>query len=430
MVLTPESALPPTDTPAFDAAAPRLTRRAGLLAVAGGAASLVAACGPLGSGLGSIGAAAPPAPAPAPVPETPPPAAAPPASPAQTIGTGPVKIGLVLPMTGPSGPTTLGPALRNAVELASLSSGAADVTFLIKDDASTPLGARAAAEAALAEGAECLVGPVFAGSVKEAGRVARNANAPLIGFSSDATAASPGVYLLSLLIEGYVERVVAYAAAQGRKSLAALAPDTEFGAVAMASLRTSAAAHGVRVMLEERYAAGALAGAMRKVVALGAQIDGLFLGEQPEAMGAAAQAMTGAGLTPGALQILGVSQWNDPRVLRLPQLEGALFAGPESSGFAAMAQRYRAKYGAEPPRLAGLAYDAASLVAALARAQGSARFAAHTLTAPTGFSGVDGVFRFKADGLNERGLAVFRVEGGQARIVAAAPRSFAPATVN
>lgn len=388
---------------------------------------MVAACVPTGFGAGSIGGAGAPPATPDAAAETPAPAPeAPPA--AQTIGKGPVKIGLLLPLTGPSGPTALGPALRDAVELATLTTGAADVTFLVKDDASTPAGARAAAQAALAEGAELIVGPVFAASVKAAGAVARASNRPLIGFSSDATAAAPGVYLLSLLIESYVERVVAHAAGQGKKSLAALAADTEFGVVASAALRTSAAAHGLRVMLEERYSAATLTETMRKVVALGEQIDTLFLGEQPEGLAAATQAMGAAGLRPGAVQLLGVSQWNDPRALRAPQLEGAWFAAPEPAGFVGLSQRYRAKFGKEPPRLASLAYDAASLAAALARAQGAARFAPQTLTAPTGFTGVDGAFRFKADGLNERGLAVMRIESGQARVIAAAPRSFPAAT--
>jgi ABC-type branched-subunit amino acid transport system substrate-binding protein len=408
------------------AGAPRLTRRAGLLGAASGAAVLLAGCMPSGLG-GGAGAPSAPAPEPASAPPVETPAAPPPA---QTIGTGPVKVGLLLPLTGPGAAASLGPALRNAVELAALTSGASDVTFLIKDDASSAQGAKLAAQAALAEGAELLIGPVFAGSVKAAGAVARAANRPLIGFSSDATAAAPGVYLLSLLIESYVERVVAFAAARGLKSVAALAPDSDFGAVAMAALRTSAAAHGLRVMLEERYAPSARAAAMAKVAALGAQIDSLFLGEPPESAGAAAQAMAAAGLKPGQIQLLGVSQWSEPRVARLPQLAGAWFAAPDPAGFSGMAQRYRAKYGAEPPRLASLAYDAASLAAALARTQGQARYSVQALTAPTGFNGVDGVFRLRGDGLNERGLAVLRLEEGQARLIDAAPRSFAAPAVN
>lgn len=401
----------------FPSNALRMTRRAGLLASVGGAASLLAACAPIGLGGAPVPSAPEPPPAsPSPAPEAPPAA--------QTIGTGAARVGLVLPLTGAG--ATVGQALRNAVELATLTSGGSDITFLVKDDGSTPAGARAATQAALAEGAEMIVGPLTAANVKEAGRLARAANKPMIAFSSDATAAAPGVYLLSLLIESYVERVVAYAAERGQKSLAALAPDTEYGAVAMAALRTSAAQRDIRVMLEERYSKGGLSAALAKVAALGAQIDTLFLGEPPEGMPAAAQAMSAAGLP--RLQILGVSLWNDPRVLKLPQLAGAWFAGPDGAGFVSFAQRYRGKFGTEPPRLATLAYDAASLAGALARTQGGARFSPAALTAPTGFTGADGVFRFKADGLNERGLAVFQIDAGQARVVAAAARSFPPTT--
>ena len=77
--------------------------------------------------------------------------------------------------------------------------------------------------------------------------------------------------------------------------------------------------------------------------------------------------------------------------------------------FAAFSGRYRTKYGAEPVRTATLAYDAVALVAALARTQGAQRFSPEVLTNPSGFAGIDGLFRFRADGTNERGLAVMRV---------------------
>src|ERR1700685_1140146 len=108
-------------------------------------------------------------------------------------------------------------------------------------------------------------------------------------------------------------------------------------------------------------------------------------------------------------QILGTGVWNDPRVMKLPALQGAWFAAPESAGFNAFAQRYKAKFNSTPARLATLSYDAVSLVAALARTQGAQRFSAAVLTNSSGFNGADGVFRFRANGLNERGLAVMQI---------------------
>ena len=69
-------------------------------------------------------------------------------------------------------------------------------------------------------------------------------------------------------------------------------------------------------------------------------------------------------------QFLGTGVWNDARVLKLPQMQGAWFAAPDNAGFNAFAQRYRAKFNSEPTRLATLSYDAVTLAAALARNAG------------------------------------------------------------
>jgi branched-chain amino acid transport system substrate-binding protein len=58
------------------------------------------------------------------------------------------------------------------------------------------------------------------------------------------------------------------------------------------------------------------------------------------------------------------------------------------------------------------------------RSQGAQRITDEMLTNPSGFAGIDGVFRFKPDGTNERGLAVRRVAAGGGQIVSPAPRSF------
>ena len=102
-------------------------------------------------------------------------------------------------------------SLRNAVDLAVSEAGAGDITVLVKDDASTVDGARAATQAAIAEGAELIIGPLFANNVREAARIARGAGRPLIAFSTDSSVASHGVYLLSFLVESYVDRIIEFA---------------------------------------------------------------------------------------------------------------------------------------------------------------------------------------------------------------------------
>jgi branched-chain amino acid transport system substrate-binding protein len=342
---------------------------------------------------------------------------------ADRIGNGPVKVALVLPLTQGSGPSVVGASLRNAAELALSEAGSNDITLLVKDDRSTPDGARDAAQAALGDGADLFIGPLYAADVREVGRVARGAGKPVISFSTDTSAASNGVYLLSFLVENYVDRIIDFAAARNKKSIAALIPDNDYGRVAEAEFQAEAARRNMRVQSIEHYTPGTLGAAAGKIAALGDQIDTLFIPEQADAMPAVSQALQSAGLDTRRVQVLGTGIWNDARVLKLPALQGAWFSAPENAGFNAFADRYRAKYGADPTRIATLAYDAVSLAAALARTQGPARYADTTLLSKSGFNGADGVFRFRANGTNERGLAVLQIKDGTTSALSAAPRT-------
>lgn len=342
----------------------------------------------------------------------------------EQIGNGATRIALIVPLSQASGPSQVGASLRNAAKLAYAESGTNDVTILVKDDHSTPAGAAQATQAALSEGAEIVIGPVFAGSVREAARVARGGGKPVIAFSTDSSVAGHGVYLLSFQVESYVNRIVGYAAERGKKSVAVLAPEGDYGNVALAQFQQSAAEHDLRVLTIERYKPGALQPSVQRIAAASEQIDALFIPEQAEAMAAVSRELLAAGLDLKRIQILGTGLWNDARVLKLPALQGAWFVAPENTGFNALAQRYRAKFNADPARIATLAYDAVSLAIALSRSQGSQRYSESVLTNPSGFNGADGVFRFKADGSNERGLSVLEISNGAAKVLAPAPRSF------
>ncbi len=344
----------------------------------------------------------------------------------EQIGSGPARVAIILPLTQSAapGPSVVGTSLRNAAELAMADSASKDITLLVKDDHSTPEGARTAAQAALSEGAELILGPLFAPSVREVAPVARAAGKPVIAFSTDTSTAGPEVYLLSFPIENYVDRIIDYAAAKGKKSIAALIPENDYGRVAEGAFQQAAARNNLRVMGVEHYQPKRMAEAAQKIAALHDQIDSLFIAEQADAMQPLAQALAAAGIDGRKVQILGTGLWNDARVLKLPALEGAWFSAPENGGFNAFAARYRARYQYDPPRIATLAFDAVSLAAALAHTQGSQRYSAAVLSNKSGFNGADGVFRFNLDGTNERGLAVLQINNGAAAPVSPAPHSF------
>jgi branched-chain amino acid transport system substrate-binding protein len=357
-------------------------------------------------------------------------AAVAPASTSPTIGKGSVRVALLLPLTGSSQGAAAATSLRNAADMAMAEFQNPDLTILVKDDRGTPDGAREAAREAMAEGAELIIGPLFASSVQSAGQVARQAGKPVIAFSTDASIASNGIYLLSFLAQSEVDRIVDYAAAQGRRSMAALIPETVYGNVVEAQLRESSARRGIRVVALERYPAGQPQTAVSRVAPLitgaAAQADALFLPDNADGLAAVGQALAQIGFNPQRVKPLGTGVWNDPRVFQVKALQGGWFAAPDGSGFAGFAERYRSRFGSDPTRVATLSYDAVSLTAALARTQGSQRFSEPVLTNASGFAGADGVFRFRQDGTNERALAVLEVRGGgTSATISAAPKSLA-----
>ena len=245
----------------------------------------------------------------------------------------------------------------------------------------------------------------------------------MIAFSTDVSVAAPGVYLLSFLIESYVDRILQYAVSSGKKSFAIMAPQNDYGNVAAERFQEMAGSVNAQVVVTARYSAGQMATAAQQVAAVQGQIDALFIPEQADAMPAVANALASASVK---TQAFGNRASGTTRgCSRLPQMQGAWFSAPDNSGFNAFAQRYKAKFNSEPARLATLAYDAVTLAAALARDGGPDPYSQAALTNISGFNGADGVFRFRADGTNERGLAVMEIDDGAAKVISPAPKSFA-----
>lgn len=338
-----------------------------------------------------------------------------------------VRVGLILPLSASGNAGTAAKSMRNAAELALAEFANPNIQLIVKDDGGNAHGAQVAAEQALTEGAEIILGPLFSHAVAAAGQTTRNRGVPMIAFSTDANVAARGVYLQSFLPETDVERVVRYAIANGRKSFIALLPDNAYGTVVEGTLKQVVATRGGRIVALEHYPSdpARMADVVRKVANAARQADAVFIADAADATPQVVQLLVNNGVSPRRLKFIGTGLWDDPKLFSNQNMAGAWFAAPDTSGFRNFAERYRARFGAEPARTASLAYDAVSLVAALVKTQGPNRFSEEILANPSGFAGTDGVFRFRSDGTSERGLAIMEIQNGSARVVNPAPRSFA-----
>jgi len=291
--------------------------------------------------------------------------------------------------------------------------------------------AQQAAAAAIADGADIIVGPVFGAAAKAVGPVALLSRVNVITFSTDATAAAENVFLIGSLPQGEVARILRYASSQGMITVGALAPDGPYGDQVIAAMRDAAPGAGMSVAEVGRY--GRTFEEIQtaaKSYAVGNAFsnapDAILLPDGGFGLQTAASFLSYFDAGPPNAVFLGTGQWNDATTLREATLRGGLFPAPDPTVRALFRERYRTVYGIEPPTLAELGYDAIAAVGAmLAFADpGSDPFDAAAITDPRGFDGVTGVFRFTPDGLNERGYAVLEVTGESFVVRDPAPKDF------
>jgi len=347
-----------------------------------------------------------------------------------SVGDRQVRVALILPLSAQSNAGVAALSMKNAAEMALAEFKNSNIQLLVKDDGGTLQGAQAGAQQAISEGAEIIIGPLFAQSVSAVGQIARARNIPVIAFSTDASVAARGIYLLSFLPETDVRRIVDFAISRGKRSFAALLPDNAYGTVVEAAFQQEVSRRGGRVLALEKYPLDAnnMAEAVSRVSQAANQVDCIFIPDGADAVPQVVQALMASGVNLKRVQLLGTGLWDDPRIFSTVALEGASYAAPEAGGFGNFSGRYRTRYGQDPVRTATLAYDAVALAAALVKTQGPQRFSEQVLTNPSGFSGIDGVFRFRRDGPNERGLAVLRVTPSGGQVVSPAPHSFQQGT--
>ena len=164
--------------------------------------------------------------------------------------------------------------------------------------------------------------------------------------------------------------------------------------------------------------------AIRNVAQAASRADTIFIPDGADSVSTVVGALVSSGIDSRRMQLLGSGLWEDPQIFSNSALEDAWYAAPDSTGFRNFSGRFRARYNQDPVRTATLAYDAVALVAALTKTQGQQRFSEEVMTNASGFTGIDGLFRFRPDGTNQRGLAVLRVTQGGGQVISPPPRAF------
>ncbi len=344
-------------------------------------------------------------------------------APPRPVGSAPVgpdaprhRVAIIIPLSGENG--GVGTSIANAASLALMDSGDRSIRLTTYD---SNAGAAAAAERAIAEGAELILGPLLAEDVRAVTPIARRFNVPVVAFSNDSNVAGGGTYIMGATPGQAIDRVVRYSRGKGAARFGALVPTGLYGQRAAQAMLGSVRSSGGRMAGIQTFNRSASAARSAALMLNGkGEMDAVLIADSGKIA-----AIAGSALRPGA-RIMGTELWASDRTLgQTPRLRGALYAAAPDARFTQLVGRYKARYGRTPYRLGSLGYDAMLLTVRSARSWPIGRpFPLRSLADHDGFVGVDGIFRFDRDGVAERSLEVRQVTATGAITVSPAAATF------
>ena len=371
-------------------------------------------------------------------------------------------VAILLPLSGQT--ASVGQAMVNAAQLAVYDVADDDFVLNIYDTQGTTAGAGIAFRQAAAEGAGLILGPLYGTSARAIAPLSAQAGINIVTFSNDRSVAQPGTYVMGVAPEPQVERIIDFAVRAGGQHFAVLAPDNAYGRTIMGSAQSAIQRNGAFLSKAEFYPPTTvdiseqvrrLADYDRRQKALERELaayegrqdqesrqylaeletrdtlgppefEALLLAEGGGRVKALASLLAYYDIDPAEVKFLGTALWDDPSLQNEPSLQGAWFTASPPEQWRTFALRYERAFGQVPPRIATLAYDATALAAVLARQTPSLEgfYGTDRLTHPSGFAGIDGLFRFLPDGTIQRSYAVLEMGPGDFSVLDPAPRSF------
>lgn len=340
-----------------------------------------------------------------------------------------VPVAILLPYgSANAGDSVVAQALEDAARLAIGDLAGVRLDLRVYETAGDAAIGAAAATRAVDDGAKVILGPLYADVAAAVGVAVANDNVSVLSFSNNTSVAGGNVYVLGNTFENTADRVISYATAQGRNRVAVLHANDTAGNIARAAVQSAVGKSGATLVAAIPYelsqegvfnAVPIVRDAVREAGANSVFFTSAYSGALP----IFAQLLPENGIQPGDVQFMGLARWDVPsEALSLAGLQGGWFALPDQGLSAQFDSRFQAAFARAPHPLAGLAFDGISAIGAVVRDAGEIGPA--SLTQPSGFAGVNGVFRLRADGTNERALAIAQIIDGQVQVISPAPRRF------
>ena len=256
-------------------------------------------------------------------------------------GSGKVQVALLVPAgSGQASDALLAKSLENAARMAIADLSNVQVDLRVYSTAGSPAQAAAQAQKAVADGAQVILGPVFAQEANAAGVAVAASGVNVLSFSNNPDIAGNNVFVLGPTFANTAHRLAGYAVRQGKGKIMIVHDRNTAGELGRAAIDRGVRAAGGSVVATSGYefsqngvksAGPAIASAAKST---GAQ--SLFLtADSAGALPLVAQVLAENGLTGATTQFIGLTRWDIPSAtLGLPGVQGGWFALPDPALYA------------------------------------------------------------------------------------------------
>lgn len=341
------------------------------------------------------------------------------------IYTQPVNVALLLPLTGKN--AALGQSMLQASQLALFEIDNPNFNIVPLDTKGTAAGASAATQEALQNGAQLIIGPVFAQSVQAVKPIAKSRNISVIGFSTDQTLADPSTFLMGFMPSTQAQEIATYAARNNLRRVSVIAPRDTYGNIVTGAFEGALRRNGGMIKQVVRFAPNDPE-LGSNISSMSSDIDAVFIPANENDARAISDYLDQNNMTAAKVKRLGTGLWDNRKIARSVTLQGGLFANPSPQKYEFFRNKYKTAYGNDPARIASLAFDATALAATLLqngmKEQNPQPFSPMFISNPNGFAGADGVFRFAPNGVVQRKLSILELRNGSIAEVSPADNRF------
>ncbi|MBP3687159.1 MAG: penicillin-binding protein activator [Alphaproteobacteria bacterium] len=328
-----------------------------------------------------------------------------------------LNVGVLLPLSGKA--SDIGQGMQNAMFMALDDLKNNRLMLKFYDTKSTEAGATQAAQKAIDEGAELILGPLMGEEVKAMANIALSEDVPVVSFTTSPQVLQKGIYSIGLLNGEQIDRAVSYAVSQNKTRMAMLVPDNNSGLNIVKSAIMSAEANNMKLVKVAFYNPNRMDfSSIVKELSSNPDFDTVLIADNGNRLKSIASMFAYNDIMYPDVLFMGTSAWDNTNLSKETILYHSVYPMVSKSYGAYFADKYKKTFAEQPKTIYSFAYDSVLLASILSGKNRDDLNAG--ITGKSGFIGVNGFFKILPTGQSFHSLEMLEITKDGTKVVSPA----------